>query len=56
MSVLSGRGIIVRHWIRYMYPDFHFHVSFTNLLSTFDAFIDEGLSALKALRRSTPHG
>ena len=37
-------------------PDFHFHVSFANLSSTFDAFIDEGLNALKALRRSTPHG
>jgi hypothetical protein len=39
-----------------MNPDFHFHGSFANLSSTFDAFIDEGLKALKALRRSTPNG
>ena len=37
-------------------PDFHFHVSFANLASTFDALIDLGLNACKALRRSTPHG
>ena len=37
-------------------PDFHFHVSFANLSNTFDAFMDEGWQALKALRRSTPHG
>ena len=41
---------------RSLSPDIHFHVSFANLSSTFDAFMDEGWQALKALRRSTPHG
>jgi len=39
-----------------LYPDFHFHVSFANLSTASDAFIYAGWKALKALRRSTPHG
>ena len=37
-------------------PDFHFSFSSANLSTASDAFIDEGWTALKALRRSTPHG
>ena len=36
-------------------PDFHFGLDSANHRTAFDAFIDEGLNALKALRRSTPH-
>ncbi len=56
--ILAGlvAGLVINVSEAILNPDFHFHVSFANLSSTFDAFIDEGWKALKALRRSTPHG
>jgi len=37
-------------------PNFHFSFGSANHRVASDAFIDEGWKALKALRRSTPHG
>ena len=37
-------------------PDFHFSFDSANHRVASDAFIDAGWKAIKALRRSTPHG
>ena len=44
------------YYLRTLEPDFHFSFDSANHRVASDAFIDEGWKALKALRRSTPHG